>query len=162
MQGRGPVTFCSYSSDTASVSQEMLCRWGKSMFFAGKLRYCPMSNKLPGDWLSTRSFAQGHCDPKDVRTILNLINIVGADLDHLTSNPAIAQLSQRHSIMGSRVRLAAMNASIEKKLDEPDESDDPPTSASVWVKGRKVERVVFSRLQTFKADVLRMNQQPEL
>lgn len=65
----------------------------------------------------------------DVRTILNLINIVGADLDHLTSNPAIAQLSQRHSIMGSRVRLAAMNASIEKKLDEPDESDDPPTSA---------------------------------
>ena len=93
-----------------------------------------MSNKLLRYWLSTRFFAQGRYDPKDVRTILNLINVVGADLQDVndpTSNPALATLSQRRSIMGSRVRLAALNASLTSNLDEPDESDDPPTSASV-------------------------------
>jgi hypothetical protein len=52
-----------------------------------------------------------------VVTILNFINIVGADFhdgNRMASNPTLSQLSQCSIILPGRVQLAALNASLDK------------------------------------------------
>eukprot|EP00435_Cladocopium_sp_Y103_P038932 s2350_g10.t1 len=76
----------------------------------------------------------GTMNSYDVRTIVNFINVVGADLQddremRLVLNTSLSRLSKRSSILGGRVTLSALNANLNQNSHGTQRTagnDDPP------------------------------------